>query len=165
MTYTKYMHGICHTYTSLSDLSVLTAFNEAINVGWIGNACTQHGISGQLLDSTQKAWFTVRQDMQGIIPVYTMYILCIYHAKVTCEPSSLPIRAWKPQTGTSVGASQFWPQRGRPREAGAVQSSTTRCWSRKHGCPSVSLGPHHRHSRTLTWKCPYVGCQCCTYVE
>jgi hypothetical protein len=33
MTYTKYMHGICHTYTSLGDLSVLTAFNEAINVG------------------------------------------------------------------------------------------------------------------------------------
>jgi hypothetical protein len=35
MTYTKYMHGtsICQTYTSLSDLSVLTAFNEAINVG------------------------------------------------------------------------------------------------------------------------------------
>ena len=53
--------------------------------------------------------------------------------------------AWKPQTGTSVGASQFWPQRGRPREAGAVQSSTTRCWSRKHGCPSARLGQHHCH--------------------
>jgi hypothetical protein len=31
--YTQYMHGICHTYTRCSDLSVLTGFKEAINVG------------------------------------------------------------------------------------------------------------------------------------
>ncbi len=49
-----------------------------------------HGVSGQLLDCTQKAWFriyqvfNVRQDIPGIYQVYTRYILYIYHAKVTC---------------------------------------------------------------------------------
>jgi hypothetical protein len=33
MAYTEYMHGICHAYTRSSDLSVLTAFKAAINVG------------------------------------------------------------------------------------------------------------------------------------
>ena len=75
MTYTKYMHGICHTYTTgrCSDLSVLTGFKAAINVRWNVNTCAQHDISGQQLDSTQKAWFIVRQDIPGIFPVYTTH--------------------------------------------------------------------------------------------
>jgi hypothetical protein len=84
MTYTKYMHGICHTYTRCSDLSVLTGFKAAINVGWTVNTCTLHGILGQQLDSTQKAWFIVIQDIPGIFLVYTLYILCIFHVMVTC---------------------------------------------------------------------------------
>ncbi len=60
----------------------------------IGKTCTQHDVSGQILDHTQKAWFTVRQGImiEGIYhwQVYTRYILCIYHAKVICEPLSCP---------------------------------------------------------------------------
>ena len=61
---------------------------------------------------------------------YTRYIPCIYqtYTKRRSLASLLsPIRAWKPQTGISFGSSQSWPLRGRPREAGAVQSSTARC--------------------------------------
>ena len=50
-----------------------------------------------------------------IYQLYTRYILGICRAKVMLEPSYLPFRAWKPQTGTSFESSRFWPQRGRPR--------------------------------------------------
>ena len=90
MAYTKYMHGICHTYTRRSDLSFLTAFKAAINVGWTVKTCTLHGISGQLLDSTQKAWFIVRQDIHGISMVYTMYIPCIFMQWSLASPLSCP---------------------------------------------------------------------------
>ncbi len=87
MTYTiitMYIHGICVTYTCFSDLLVFQAFKEAIKIGWTGNTCTMHGFSGQLLDSTHMAWFTVRQDIPGIYHRYSIYIPDIYHAKVTC---------------------------------------------------------------------------------
>jgi len=90
MAYTKYMHGICHTYTRSSDLSFLTAFKAATNVGWTVKTCTLHGISGQLLDSTQKAWFIVRQDIHCISMVYTMYIPCIFMQWSLASPLSCP---------------------------------------------------------------------------
>ncbi len=94
-----YMHGICVTYAGFSDF-VLQAFKESIKTGWIGNTCTLHGFSEQLLDSTQKACFTVRQDIPGIYKVYTMYIPDIYHAKVTCKTALLPTQ---PRSFGSIG--------------------------------------------------------------
>jgi hypothetical protein len=70
-----------------------------------------------------------------IYQVYTRYI-----PKRACKPFQLPISAWKFLKGTSVGSSQFWPQRGCLLVAGAVQNSTTRCWSCKYGCPSMRTG-------------------------
>ena len=98
---------------------------EAMEEGTTGNASTQHGITGQQLNCTQMIGFTGRHDIPGIY----LDIPCIYEKKVTCQrgPALLPTLVWQPQTGTSFGSSRFWPQRGRPREAGAVQSSTTRC--------------------------------------
>jgi hypothetical protein len=87
MTYIMYMYGICITYTSFSDPLVLQGFKEEINTGCIGNTCVLHGFSGQLLDSTQKALFTLGQDIPGIYKVYTMYIPDTYHTKVICEPA------------------------------------------------------------------------------
>ena len=132
MVYPIHIHGIYHTYTRFSNLQVLPAYKEAIMMylGRNGDACTQHDISGQQCDSFQNSFFTTRQDIPCIYRyIYGIYryIRGIYHAKFTCKPSWLPIRVWKPQVGTSFGSSQFWTQIGHPREAGVVQSSTTRC--------------------------------------
>ncbi len=94
LVYAWYIPCICmvyalHILVSVISL-VLQAFKEAIKTGWIGNTCTLHGVLGQLLDSTHKAWFTVRQDIARIYHGYTIYIPDIYHAKVTCEQLSCP---------------------------------------------------------------------------
>jgi hypothetical protein len=49
----------------------------------------QHGFSGQQLDCTQKAWFTVRQDIPGIYQVYTMHIPCKRRLRALNCPSAL----------------------------------------------------------------------------
>ncbi len=77
--YSRYIHGICYTYTIISIISVLPAFKEAMDVGGSGNACTQHGISGHKRNCTQKSCFTTRQDIPGIYQVYTMHIPCESH--------------------------------------------------------------------------------------
>ncbi len=112
----------------------------------IGNTCTQHGSTGHYLECTEKICFTHSQDTRDIYHV----IPCIYHVYIpvtTVLAAFLPTLVWQHRTATSVRSSQSWPQRGRPREAGAVQSSTARCWSRKHGCLSA---PPRSRARTIS---------------
>jgi hypothetical protein len=49
-----------------------------MEVGRIGNTCTQRGSTGQQLKCTQKIGFTHSRDIQDIYRVYTMYIPCIF---------------------------------------------------------------------------------------
>ena len=127
MVYTWYIPDIYMVYAIHIPELVLFLFRQLSNKQWMLEEVQMH-VHSMALQYTNAIVLKSHVLLQDrIYQVYTRYILSIYRAKVTCEPSQLPIRAWKPQTGTSVGSSQFWPQRGRPREAGAVQSSTTRC--------------------------------------
>jgi hypothetical protein len=45
--------------------------------GRIGNACSQHGSTGQQLECTQKIGFTHSWDIRGIYHVYT---ICIFQS-------------------------------------------------------------------------------------
>jgi hypothetical protein len=113
----------CKAYPILNSLYFWHTYKEAMKVGRIGNTCTLHGSTGQHLECTQKICFTHSQDTM----IYTMYIPCIYHVYT----SHLTVWARFVAHRTSLGSSQSLPQRGRPCKAGAVQSSTARCWSSK----------------------------------
>ncbi len=49
------------------------------------------GVSGQLLNCTQKAWFAVRQDTPGTNQVFTMYIV-LYTIHIPCKGHLLELR-------------------------------------------------------------------------
>jgi hypothetical protein len=51
-----------------------------MEVGRIGNTCTQNGSTGQQLECTQKIGFTHILDIRGIYHVYTMYVPCIFQS-------------------------------------------------------------------------------------
>ena len=127
MVYTRYISSIWIGYAIHIPDTVMFKFRQFSKTKWMSEEVEMHVCSMSFQDTNSILPKSQVLQQDSIYRVYTWYILCIYHAEVMFEPSWLPIRAWKPQTGTSVGSSQFWTQKGRPREAGVVQSSTTRC--------------------------------------
>ena len=76
-------------------------------------------------------------------------------------PAGSPKRAGTCQTWTFCGSFRFWRPKAPQLEAGACPSSTTRCWSHRHGCPCVIPCLRRLHTRIRR----PASVEQCTYME
>ena len=87
MVYTRYILDICMGYAIHIPGLVIFKFCQLSKKQWMLEEVEMHVRSMDFQDTNAIVPKSHVLLQDRIYQVYTRYILCIYHAKVTCEPS------------------------------------------------------------------------------